>query len=153
PSVPAKTLPEFIAYAKTRPGRIAMASSGIGTSPHIAGELFRMMTGIDIVHVPYRGAGPALTDMLGGQVQVMFATMGAVLEHIKPAKLRRLAVRPVTRSDALPELPPVADFVRGYEARNWSGVGVPRNTPAEIVERLNSEINAALADPAIKARL
>ena len=153
PSVPAKTVPEFITYAKTNPGKINMASSGNGTSPHIAGELFNMMTGVGMVHVPYRGAGPALTDLLGGQVQVMFATMVSVIEHVKTGKLRPLAVTTATRSDALPEIPAMGDFLPGYEASNWYGVGVPKSAPAAIIDRLNKEINAALVDHNIKARL
>ena len=147
PSVPAKTVPEFIAYAKANPGKINMASAGIGTSRHVAGELFKMMTGVDMLHVPYRGAAPALTDLLGGQVQVMFATMTASIEHIRAGKLRALAVTTATRPEALPDVPTVGDFVPGYEASGWYGIGAPRNTPAEIVDRLNKEINAALADP------
>ena len=153
PSVPAKTVPEFIAYAKANPGKINMASAGIGTPPHVAGELFKMMTGIDMVHVPYRGAAPALTDLLGGQVQVMFGSVPASIEHIRAGKLRALAVTTATRSEALPDIPTVGDFVPGYEASAWYGIGAPRNTPAEIVDKLNKEINAGLADPKIKARL
>ena len=153
PSVPAKTVPEFIAYAKANPGKLNMASAGNGTAPHVAGELFKMMAGVDMVHVPYRGAAPALTDLLGGQVQVYFATMPASIEHIRAGKLRALAVTTATRSEALPDIPTVADFVPGYEASTWFGVGAPKNTPAEIVDKLNKEINAALADPKIKARL
>ena len=153
PSVPAKTVPEFIAYAKANPGKINMASAGNGTSHHVAGELFKMMTGVDMVHVPYRGAAPALTDLLGGQVQVMFAAMPASIEYIKAGKLRALAVTTATRSEALPDIPTVGDFVPGYEASAWYGVGAPKNTPAEIVDKLNKEINAGLADPKIKARL
>ncbi len=153
PSFPAATVPEFIAYAKANPGRISMASPGVGTTPHVAGELFRMMTGVDMVHVPYRGGGPALTDLIAGQVQVMFfGTIGSV-EHIKTGKVRALAVTTATRADVLPDIPTVADFVPGYEASIWFGVVAPKNTPAEIVDRLNREINAGLADPAIKARL
>jgi tripartite-type tricarboxylate transporter receptor subunit TctC len=153
PSVPAKTVPEFIAYAKSNPGKINMASSGNGTSPHVAGELFKMMAGVDVVHVPYRGAAPALTDLLGGQVQAMFASMPASIEYIRAGKLRALAVTTATRSAALPDIPTVDDFVPGYEASTWYGVGVPKNTPAEVIDKLNKEINAALADPKIKARL
>ena len=153
PSVPAKTVPEFIAYAKANPGKINMASPGTGTGPHIAGELFKMMTGVDMVHVPYRGAAPALTDLLGGQVQVMFSGPVGLLEYIQAGKLRALAVTTATRADALPDVPTVGDFVPGYEASGWFGIGAPKNTPAEIIDTLNQEINAALADPKIKARL
>ena len=153
PSVPAKTVPEFIAYAKANPGKINMASAGNGTAPHVAGELFKMMTGVDMVHVPYRGAAPALTDLLGGQVQVMFAAMPASIEYIRAGKLRALAVTTATRSEALPDIPTVGEFVPGYEASAWFGIGAPKNTPAEIIDKLNKEINAGLADPKIKARL
>jgi tripartite-type tricarboxylate transporter receptor subunit TctC len=153
PSVPVKTVPEFITHAKSNPGKINMASAGIGSGNHIAGELFKMMTGVNLVHVPYRGAGPALIDLLGGQVQVMFATMSSSIEYVRAGKIRALAVTTTTRSDALPDVPPVSDFVPGYEASFWSGVGAPKNTPAEIVDKLNKEINAALADPKMKARL
>ena len=153
PSVPAKTVPEFIAYAKGNPGKISMASGGIGTVAHLCGELFKMMTGVNIVHVPYRGLAPALTDLLGGQVQVTFASMASSIEYIRAGKLRALAVTTATRSEALPDIPTVAEFVPGYEASTWSGVGAPKATPAEIVEKLNKEINVALADHKIKARL
>jgi len=153
PSVPVRTVPEFIAYAKANPGKVNMASGGIGTPQHLAGELFKMMTGVNMVHVPYRGGAPALTDLLGGQVQVMFASMASSIEYIRDAKLRALAVTPATRSEALPDIPTVADFVPGYDASDWFGLGAPKNTPAEIIEKLNMEINAALADPKIKARL
>ena len=153
PSVPARTVPEFIAYAKAAPGKINMASGGNGAPSHIAGELFKMMAGVNIVHVPYRGAAPALTDLLGGQVQVYFGPMLSSIEHIKTGKLRALAVTTATRAEALPDVPTLGDFLPGYEASTWNGIGAPRNTPAEIVERLNKEINAALADPKIKARL
>ena len=153
PSVPAKTVPEFIAYAKANPGKVNMASGGIGGGDHMAGELFKMMTGVDMVHVPYRGAAPALTDLIGGQVQVMFASLPASIEYIRAGKLRALAVTTATRSEVLPDIPAVSELVPGYEASNWYGVGVPKNTPAEIVEKLNKEINAALADPRMKARL
>src|SRR5499433_3881115 len=153
PSFPAKTVPEFIAYAKASPGKISMASAGIGSGPHVAGELFKMMTGVDMVHVPYRGGGPALTDLLGGQVQVYFPTTVSSIEYIRAGRLRALAVTTATRSDALPDIPTVAEFVPGYEASFWYGVGVPKNTPAEIVDKLNEAINAGLADPTIKARL
>ena len=153
PSVPAKTVPEFIAYAKANPGKINMASAGNGIAPHVAGELFKMMTGVDMLHVPYRGSAPALTDLLGGQVQVMFDRHAASIEHIRAGKLRALAVTTATRSEALPDVPTVGEFVPGYEASAWYGIGAPKNTPAEIVETLNREINAGLADPRIKARL
>ena len=153
PSVPAKTVPEFIAYAKANPGKINMASAGIGTAPHVTGELFKMMAGVDMVHVPYRGAAPALTDLLGGQVQVMFATTVSSIEYIRAGRLRALAVTTATRSEALPDIPTVGEFVPGYEASDWYGVGAPKNTPAEIVDKLNKEINAGLADPKMKARL
>src|SRR5262245_1128957 len=153
PSVPAKTVLEFIAYAKANPRKLNMASPGVGTTPHVAGELFKMMAGVDMVHVPYRGGGPALTDLLGGQVQVMFPTTVSSIGYIKADKLRALAVTTATRLEALPDLPTVAEFVPGYEASVWWGVGAPKATPAEIVEKLNKEINAGLADPKFKARL
>jgi tripartite-type tricarboxylate transporter receptor subunit TctC len=153
PSFPAKTVPEFIAYAKANPGKINMASSGNGAAAHMSGELFKMMTGVNMVHVPYRGTAPALTDLLGGQVQVMFGSMPASIEYIRAGKLRALAVTTSTRSQVLPDIPTVAEFVPGYEASGWSGVGAPANTPADIIDRLNKEINAALADPKMKARL
>jgi tripartite-type tricarboxylate transporter receptor subunit TctC len=153
PSVPAKTLPEFVAYAKANPGKINMASAGNGTPPHVAGELFKMMAGVDLLHVPYRGGGPALIDLLSGQVQVMFTIMLSSIEYIRAGKLRALAVTTAMRSDALPDVPTVGDFLPGYEASEWYGVGVPTNTPAEISNLLNKEINAGLADPKIKARL
>jgi tripartite-type tricarboxylate transporter receptor subunit TctC len=153
PSVPAKTVAEFIAYAKARPGKINMGSGGIGTTLHVSGELFKMMTGIDMLHVPYRGAGPMLTDLLGGQVQVGFDPMPSSIGYVKAGQLRPLAVTTATRSEALPELPTVGDFVPGYEASTWYGVGAPKTAPAEIIERLNKEINAGLADPKLKARL
>jgi tripartite-type tricarboxylate transporter receptor subunit TctC len=153
PSVPAKTVPEFIAYAKANPGKINMASGGTGTGTHIAGELFKMMAGVDMVHVPYRGGGPALTDLLGGQMQVYFPTTVTSIEYIRAGRLRALAVTTATRSDALPDLPTVSEFVPGYEASFCTGIGAPRNTPAEIIDKLNMEINAGLADPKLKARL
>jgi tripartite-type tricarboxylate transporter receptor subunit TctC len=153
PSVAAKTVPEFIAYAKANPGKINMASPGIGTTPHLAGELFKMMAGVDMVHVPYRGGGPALTDLLGGQVQVYFPGTVSSIEYIKTGRLRALAVTAAPRSEALPDLPTVGEFVPGYEATNWFGVGAPKATPAAIIEQLNKEINASLADPKLKARL
>jgi tripartite-type tricarboxylate transporter receptor subunit TctC len=152
-SVPAKTVPEFIAYAKGNPGKVNMASAGNGTSPQVAGELFKLMTGVELVHVPYRGSPPALTDLLGGQVQVMFDLMPTSIELVRAGKLRALAVTTAARSPALPDVPTVAEFVPGYEASTWQGIGAPRGTPAEIVDRLNREINAGLADPKIRARL
>jgi tripartite-type tricarboxylate transporter receptor subunit TctC len=150
---PAKSVPEFIAYAKANPGKINMASAGIGTGQHVAGELFKMMAGIDMAHVPYRSAGPALTDLIGGQVQVMFDSLPASIEHIRAGRLRALAVTTATRLEVLPDIPSVADFVPGYEASAVHGIGAPRNTPTEIVDRLNKEINAALGDPKMRARL
>jgi tripartite-type tricarboxylate transporter receptor subunit TctC len=152
PSVPPKTVPEFIAYARTNPGKLNMASAGNGTSNHAAGELFKMLTGVNMVHVPYRGGAPALTDMVGGQVQVMFAAMPTSIEFIRDGKLRALAVTTTTRSDILPDIPTVADFVPGYESSDWFGIGAPKNTPAEIVDKLNKEINAGLGDPKLSAR-
>jgi tripartite-type tricarboxylate transporter receptor subunit TctC len=153
PSVPAKTVPEFIAFAKANPGKISMASGGNGTTPHVAGELFKMMAGVDLIHVPYRGNGPAITDLLGGQVQVLFAGAPESIEHIRAGRLRPLAVTDTTRLEALPDIPTVGEFVAGYEASAWQGLGAPKNTPADIVDKLNKEINAGLADPKIKARL
>jgi tripartite-type tricarboxylate transporter receptor subunit TctC len=152
PGVPAKTVPEFIAYARANPGRINFASTGIGTSVHVSGELFKMMTGIDLVHVPYRGASPALVDLLGGQVQVMFDALPSSIEHIRTGKLRALAVTTAMRSEALPSIPTLGEFVPGYEASQWYGIGAPRNTPAEIIDKLNKDINAGLVDPRMKAR-
>ena len=152
PSFPAKTVSEFITYAKANPGKVSYASAGNGTSDHLAAELFRAMTGVDFVHVPYRGSGPALTDLLSGQVQVMFDTISSSIAHIKAGKLRPLAVTSVTRSDLLPEVPTIADTVPGYELSAWFGVGTPTGTPPEIIEELNREINAGLAEPRIKAR-
>jgi tripartite-type tricarboxylate transporter receptor subunit TctC len=154
PSFPAKTVPEFIAYAKANPGKINMASAGAGSPPHVAGELFKMMTGIEMVHVPYRGGdSPALADLIGGQVQVYFGTLLSSIEHVRAATVRALAVTSTTRSEALPDTPTVSEFVPGYEATLWNGLGAPRGTPSEIIEKLNNEINAALADPVIKARI
>jgi tripartite-type tricarboxylate transporter receptor subunit TctC len=153
PSVPAKTVPEFIAYAKANPGKLNMASAGNGTSAHVSGELFKMMTGVNLVHVPYRGSPPALTDLLGGQVQVYFVPTPPSIEYIRAGKLRALAVTTAMRSQALPDVPTVGDFLPGYEASNWAGIGAPKNTPAEIVDRLNKEINAGLADPKMKVML
>ena len=152
PSVPAKTFPEFIAYAKANPGKLNMASNGNGSAPHLAGELFKVMTGVNMLHVPYRGTSPALIDLLGGQVQVMFASMPATIQYIRSGKLRALAVTTKTRSEVLPDIPTVGDFVPGYEASNWYGVGAPKNTPAEVIDKLNGEVDAALADPKMKAR-
>jgi tripartite-type tricarboxylate transporter receptor subunit TctC len=153
PSVPTSTVPEFIAYAKANPGRINMASAGNGSTSHLAGELFKMMTGVNMVHVPYRGGGPALTDLLAGQVQVFFPPMVVPIAQVKAGKLRALAVTTATRSEALPDIPTVGDFVPGYEASVWFGLGAPNGTPAEIIDKLNQETNAALADPKIKARM
>jgi tripartite-type tricarboxylate transporter receptor subunit TctC len=153
PSFPPKAVSEFIAYAKANPGKLTMASAGIGTPSHLFGELFKMMAGVDMVHVPYRSAGPALTDLLGGQVQVMFPTTVSSIEYIKTGRLRALAVTTATRSDALPDIPTVGEFVAGYEASAWLGIGAPKATPVEIVDKLNKEINAALADPKLKAKL
>jgi tripartite-type tricarboxylate transporter receptor subunit TctC len=147
PSIPAKTVPEFIAYAKANPGKLNYASSGNGTALHVAGEFFKMTTGINMVHVPYRGSAPALTDMLGGQVQVMFDNLPSSIEYVRTGKLRALAVTTATRSPALPDIPSLGDFMPGFEASGWQGIGAPRNTPPEIIEKLNAEINAALADP------
>jgi len=152
-SVPAKTIPEFIAYAKANPGKINLGSPGIGTPPHVAGELFKIMAGIEMIHVPYRGGGPVMTDLLGGQVQVLFGSTSLTIEHIRAGKLRPLAVTTATRWEGLPDIPTVNDFVSGYEASAVAGLGAPRNTPAEIIHSLNKEINAALADPNMKARL
>src|SRR5215510_3147494 len=153
PSVPAKTVPEFIAYAKANPGKINMASAGIATPGHVAGELFKMMTGIEMVHVPYRGGAPALTGLIGGRVQVMFLSPAATIEYIRSGRLRALAVTTTTRWEGLPDIPTVDEFVPGYETSIVLGVGVPKATPVEIIDKLNREINAALADPKIKARL
>jgi tripartite-type tricarboxylate transporter receptor subunit TctC len=153
PSVPAKTVPEFIAYAKANPGKINVESPGAGTSSHLAGELFKLMTGLNMVHIQYRGNGPALIDLLAGQVQVGFDTMPASIEYIRAGKLRALAVSTVTRSGALPDLPTVAEFVPGYESSGWFGFGTPANTPGEIVDKLNQEINAGLTDPKLRAQL
>jgi tripartite-type tricarboxylate transporter receptor subunit TctC len=153
PSVPAKTVPEFIVYAKANPGKISMASAGIGNATHVAGELFNMMTGVNMVHVPYRGAGPALADVLGGQVQVLFATPVGMIDYVKAGKLRALAVTTGMRLEMLPDLPTVGDFVPGYEASAFQGIGAPKNTPMPIIDKLNREINAALTDTRLKARL
>jgi tripartite-type tricarboxylate transporter receptor subunit TctC len=153
PSVPAKTVPEFIAYAKANPGKINFASGGIGSTQHVAGELFNMMAGVKMVHVPYRGEAPALTDLLGGQVQVYFGPIASSIEHIRAGKLRALAVTTETRLELLPDIPTVGEFVPGYESSGWQGIGAPKNTPAETIEKLNKAINAALADREMKARL
>jgi len=153
PSLPVRTVPEFIAYAKANPGKINMASGGNGSPQHVAGELFKMMAGIDMLHVPYRGAAPALADLIGGQVQVMFDPLSSSIEQIKAGKLRALAVATAMRSEALPEIPTVGDFLPGYEASYWCGVGLPRNAPAEIVDELNREINAGLADHRMLSRI
>jgi tripartite-type tricarboxylate transporter receptor subunit TctC len=152
PSIPAKTVPELIAYAKANPGKLNMGSAGVGTPNHVADELFKMMTGINMVEVQYRGSAPAIADLLGGQVQVMFPVMAESIEYIRAGTIRALAVTSAIRSDALPDLPTLADFVPGFEASSWWGVGAPKKTPADIVGKLNKEINAALADPVIKAR-
>jgi tripartite-type tricarboxylate transporter receptor subunit TctC len=153
PAVPAKTVPEFIAYAKANPDKINMGSGGNGTSVHVSGELFKMMTGVHMVHVPYRGAAPAVADLIGGQVQVVFDNLPGSIAYIRAGKLRALAVTTTTRSDALPDVPTVAEFVPGYEASAWFGIGAPKNTPAEIVDKLNRETNAGLADAGLKSRL
>ena len=153
PSVPARTVPEFVAYAKANPGKINVASPGVGTSVHLSAELFKMMTGVDMVHVAYKGSAPSLTDLLGGQVQVSFATMPASIEFIRAGKLRALAVTTATRSPALPDVPTVGEFVPGYEVSTWYGLCARMGTPAEVIDKINKEINAGLADPTIKARL
>jgi tripartite-type tricarboxylate transporter receptor subunit TctC len=152
PAVPVKTVPEFIAYTKANPGKINMASAGNGSPPHVAGELFKMMAGVNMQHVPYRGGGAALADLLGGQVQVTFESTSSSIEYIRSGKLRALAVTTSTRSEALPDIPTLSDFVPGYEASSWYGIGAPKNTPPDILDKLNNEINAGLADPKIKAR-
>jgi tripartite-type tricarboxylate transporter receptor subunit TctC len=153
PSVPVRTVPEFVAYAKANPGKLNMGSAGIGSSQHLAGELFKMMTGVNLVHVPYRGGAPAIIDLLGGQVQVMFDSLSESIEYIRTGKLRPLAVTTATRLEVLPDVPTLGEFVRGYEVSGYYGLGAPRNTPAAIVDKLNREINAALADPKMTARL
>jgi tripartite-type tricarboxylate transporter receptor subunit TctC len=153
PSMPAKTVPEFIAYSKANPGKINMASAGSGSTSHVSGELFKMMTGVNLVHVPYRGAGPALVDLLAGVVQVYFSPTPPAIEYIKARKLRALAVTTALRSEALPDIPTVGEFVPGYEASGWSGIGSPKSTPTEVIDKLNREINTALADPKFKAQL
>jgi tripartite-type tricarboxylate transporter receptor subunit TctC len=151
--VPAKTIPEFIAYAKANPGKISMGSGGIGSSPHVAGELFKMMTGVSMVHIPYRGVAPATTDLLGGRIQVLFDTLPAAIQNIRAGKIRGLAVTSKKRSEALPDVPAMNEFVSGYEADSFHGVSAPKGTPREIVDKLNKEINAALADPRLKSLL
>jgi tripartite-type tricarboxylate transporter receptor subunit TctC len=153
PSISAKTIPEFIAYAKANPGRVNMGSAGIGSAGHLAGEQFKMMAGVNLVHVPYRGNAPALTDLIAGQVEVLFPSAASSIEYVRTGKLRGLAVTGATRSDALPDLPTVAEFMPGYEASSFYGIGAPRNTPAEVVDKLNREVNAGLADPKMKVRL
>jgi tripartite-type tricarboxylate transporter receptor subunit TctC len=153
PSFPAKTLPEFIAYAKTNPGKINMASGGAGSAQHVYGELFKAMAGVNMQHVPYRGGGPALTDLLAGQVPVMFDTLATSIEHIRAGKLLALAVTSATRSNVLPNVPAVAEVVPGYEASGWQGIGAPRSTPVEVIDKLHKAVNAGLADPAIQARI
>jgi tripartite-type tricarboxylate transporter receptor subunit TctC len=153
PSVPAKTVPEFVGYAKSHPGKLNMASPGTGTGPHVVGEMFKMMAGIDLVHVPYRGNGPAFTDLLSGQVDLMFPAPVGLTQYIQVGKLRALAVTTSRRSEALPDIPTIGEFVPGYEASTWFGIGAPKGTPADVVARLNTEINESLADPTIKTRL
>jgi tripartite-type tricarboxylate transporter receptor subunit TctC len=153
PQVPARTVSEFIAYAKANPGKVNYASAGNGTSSHVSGELFKMMAGVQMVHVPYRGQGPAVTDLLGGQVQIMFGSMPTTIEYIRAGSLRALAATSAKRWEGMSDLPTVSDFVPGYEASQWYGIGAPRNTPAEIVDKLNKEINAGLADPKLAERL
>jgi tripartite-type tricarboxylate transporter receptor subunit TctC len=153
PSIPVKTVPELISYAKANPGKLAIASSGPGSGLHLAGELFKMMSAIDMVHVPYRGEAPAVTDLIGGQVQVMFSTTTASIEHIRAGTVRALAVTTAMRAEVLPDIPGLSEFLPGYEASFWVGFGASRNTPVQIIQRLNKEINAALAEPKIKARI
>jgi len=153
PSVPSKTVPAFIAYAEANPGRINMASAGNGTPSHLAGEFLKLMTGVRFVHVPYRGDSLAMTDLLGGQVQVYFGSVAGSIEHLRAGRLRGLAVTSATRSELLPDLPAMAEFVPGYDVSSWSGIGAPKGTPTEIIDKLNREINAALASPVMKARL
>jgi tripartite-type tricarboxylate transporter receptor subunit TctC len=152
PSLPTNTVPEFIAYAKANPGKINMGSGGIGSPAHMSGELFKMMTGINLVHVPYRGGAPAVTDLLAGQVQVMFGTLPQSMEYVRTGKVRGLAVTTATRSPSLPDLPPISNFVPGYETSGWTGIGVPRNTPAPIINKLNTEINVLLGDRTVVTR-
>ena len=152
PSVPAKTVPELIAYANANPGKVSMASAGNGSLAHLAGEQFKMMTGVNMVHVPYRGGGPAMTDLIGGQVQIAFEDISSSIEHVRAGRLRALAVTTARRPEALPDIPSVGEFVPAYEASGWSGIGAPKNTSPEVIDKLNKEINAALADPKIRAR-
>ncbi len=153
PSSPVKTIPELISYAAANPGKISMASGGVGVTSHVSGELFKMMAGVDMVHVPYRGEAPAIADLIGGQVQVMFPTVPAAIEQIRAGKLRALAVTTAARSEMLPDVPSLNEFLPGYEASNWWGAGVPRSTPLAVIEKLNTEINGVLADPKMKAQL
>jgi tripartite-type tricarboxylate transporter receptor subunit TctC len=153
PLIPIKTVPELIAYAKSNPRKLNMATGGIGTPEHIAGELFKMTTGVDMLHVPYRGAAPAIADLLGGQVQVMFGPLPASIEYIRAGKLRALAITAATRFEVLPQIPVLGEFVPGYEASTWYGIGAPKNTPAAVIIKLNNQINAALADPGLKSRI
>jgi tripartite-type tricarboxylate transporter receptor subunit TctC len=153
PSLPVKTVPEFIAYAKANSGKINFGSGGIGGPSHVCGELFKMMTGVNMQHVAYRGGGPSLTGLLGGQVQVLFDNTASSIEYIRAGRLRALGVTTATRSEALPDIPTVGEFVQGYEASSFGGVGAPKNTPPEIIEKLNKEINVALAEPKMKTRL
>jgi len=153
PSVPTKTVSEFIGYAKANPGKLNMASPGIGTPGHVAGELFKKMAGVEMLHVPYKGAAPALTDLLSGEAQVFFGYASGPIEHIRAGTLRALAVTTTTRTDVLPEVPSMGDFVPGYEASGWQGIGAPKSTPTEVIERLNKEINAALAEPQMRAQI
>jgi tripartite-type tricarboxylate transporter receptor subunit TctC len=153
PAVPVKSVPALIAYAKANPGKVTVASSGVGSAPHIYWELFRTMTGVEMLHVPYRGAGPALADLMGGQVQIMFSTLAASIEYVRTRKLLALGVTTLDRSEELPNIPTLSQFVPGYEAVGWQGLVAPKNTPAEFIDRLNGEINAALADTKMRARL
>jgi tripartite-type tricarboxylate transporter receptor subunit TctC len=153
PSIPAKTVPEFIAYAKANPGKLGMASGGIGSPEHLAGELFKMLAGVDMLHVPYRGSGPAVLDLISGQVQVYFGPIAPSIQHIKAGTLRALAVTTASRSEAVPDLPTIAEFLPGFAMSAWQGLAAPRETPGDVVERLNQEVNAVLADPKLKARL
>jgi tripartite-type tricarboxylate transporter receptor subunit TctC len=153
PSLPVRTVPEFIAYAKANPGKVSFATAGVGTSHHVSGEMFKMMADVDMLHVPYRGSAPALTDLIGGQVQVMFDSMPSSIEYLRAGKLRGLAVTSSSRSDALPDLPTVSDFVPGYEASGWFGLGAPRNTPSKIINLLNTEVNVGLVTPKLRAQL
>jgi tripartite-type tricarboxylate transporter receptor subunit TctC len=153
PSLPARTIPDLIAYAKANPRKLNVASAGNGTASHVSAELFKMMAGVDLIHVPYRGGAPALTDLIAGQVQVTFLPMAGTIEHIRSGKVRALAVTTAARSDALPDVPKLDEFLPGYESSAWFGLGAPKATPADIIEKLNTEINAALADPKMKARL